>query len=113
MTEEKPTDLFPIRLKTARELRKFSQAELAERARLPPTSIAHFESGSRKPSFDNLRRLADALSVTADYLLARVEELEAFTGTDRLHRHAHNLSGQDLELLANFTELLANRNKKP
>jgi transcriptional regulator with XRE-family HTH domain len=30
---------------------------------------AHFEAGRRKPSFDNVRALAKALKVSADYLL--------------------------------------------
>ena len=51
-----PSEIFKERLKTAREdLRKWSQSELAGRAKLPPSSIAHFEAGSRKPSFDTLR----------------------------------------------------------
>lgn len=112
MNTEKPSELFPARLRAARDLRKFNQAELAERAGLPSTSIAHFEAGSRKPSFDNLRRLADALMVTADYLLGRIDDPEAFGGADKLHRHAQNLSGDDLKLAQEFMELLSNRNKK-
>ncbi len=30
---------------------------------MPPSSIAHFETGTRKPSFDTLRRIANALTV--------------------------------------------------
>lgn len=57
MTDERtPSDLFQERLKAARELRKWSQGELAGKASMPPSSIAHFEAGSRKPSFDTLRR---------------------------------------------------------
>ncbi len=59
--DAKPSDLFADRLKAARLLRGWTQADLAARAGLPPTSIAHFEAGSHKPSFDNLRRLATAL----------------------------------------------------
>lgn len=70
-----PSELFPSRLRTAREqLRHLSQAELAERSGLQASAISHFETGSRKPSFDNLRRLAEALSVTTDYLLGRESE---------------------------------------
>ena len=112
MSKLKPSELFPARLKEARELRQISQTDLAEKAGLPPTSISHFEAGSRKPSFDNLRRLADRLDVTADYLLGRVDEPTAQAGADRLHRHAQNLSAEDMELAENFMKMLESRNKQ-
>jgi transcriptional regulator with XRE-family HTH domain len=112
MSRSQASELFPARLKAARELRQMSQSDLAEKAGLPPTSISHFEAGSRKPSFDNLRRLAEKLNVTADYLLGRVEEPTAMAGADTLHRHAQNLSAADIELAENFMKMLQERNKQ-
>jgi len=57
-----------------RALLGLSQAELGQKAGLQPSAISHFESRRRSPSFDNLRRLADALSVTLDFLLGRESE---------------------------------------
>ena len=112
MSKQKASELFPARLKAARELRQISQSDLAEKAGLPPTSISHFEAGSRKPSFDNLRRLADKLDVTADYLLGRVEDPTGLAaGADKLHRHVQNLSAQDRELAEDFMKILEARNK--
>src|SRR5271154_6470907 len=62
---------FPDLLRKTRENKGLSQSELAHKAGFQPSAISHFESGRRAPSFDNLRRLADALSVTVDYLLGR------------------------------------------
>ena len=62
MTEDTGTPSpFPGRLRETRNLRGLDQAELGELAKIPATSISHFESGNRKPSLDNLRKLADAL----------------------------------------------------
>jgi transcriptional regulator with XRE-family HTH domain len=44
-----PSEIFCARLREARELRDLSQSELAERAKLQPSAISHFESGTRKP----------------------------------------------------------------
>ena len=104
-----PSKLFAERLKAARALRGWTQAELAERAGLPPTSIAHFESGSRKPSFDTLRRLAAALDVSTDYLLGRTDDPAISQSDDPLYRHASKLTGADRELAAEFLEMLATR----
>jgi transcriptional regulator with XRE-family HTH domain len=94
------------RLRAAREMRKLSQAELAAKTGLPPSSIAHFEGGKRKPSFDNLRKLSEALAVTTDYLLGRTDDLEADVNADPLFRHAAKLTDDDRKLVAGFLDLL-------
>ena len=109
--EKAPSDIFKERLRAARDLRGYSQGVLAERAKMPPTSIAHFEAGSRKPSFDTLRRLANALEVTTDYLLGRVEQPELAQAGDPLFRDVGKLSGRDRELAKEFLEMLAKRNE--
>ena len=107
MNETSPDDIFKTRLREARQLRGFSQADLASRAGLPPASMSHFESGPRKPSFDNLKALATALDVTTDYLLGRSASPNASAITEgRLHRDLHKLTTQDLELAKDFVDLL-------
>lgn len=110
--EPSPSELFQERLKAARELRKWSQSELANQAGMPPSSIAHFESGSRKPSFDTLRRLANALEVTTDYLLGRVDDPSLAQAADPLFRDVSKLTGNDRELAKDFLKMLAERKKQ-
>jgi transcriptional regulator with XRE-family HTH domain len=104
-----PSDVFPNRLRTAREYRGLNQGELAQRAGMQPSAISHFETGTRKPSFDNLRLLADTLDVTTDYLLGRVEEFKALAGADRLHRHYESLQGSDRKMADDLIAMLAKR----
>ncbi len=107
------SNFFSGRLKSARELRGWSQAELAERAKLQATAISHFETGTRSPSFDNLKRLADALSVTTDYLMGRSEEPGLSGPTaDQLFRDAEKLTDDDLQTLQKMAGLLAAKNSK-
>ena len=40
---------------------------------MPVSSISHFERGRRKPNWDTLKRLADGLEVSIDYLFGRTE----------------------------------------
>jgi len=110
MTEStRPSGVFPERLRAAREKRRLSQGELADRARFQASAISHFETGTRRPSFDNLRRLADALGVTTDYLLGRVTDAQALAGADKLHRHFDRLSNDDREMAEDFLKLLADK----
>ena len=100
-------------LKSIREEKGLSQSELATKAGLQPSAISHFESGRRSPSFDNLRRLADALNVTIDYLLGRNAQCEAAGPTsDLLFRNFEKLSSEDQEQLTQFAEFLAEKNRK-
>jgi transcriptional regulator with XRE-family HTH domain len=117
MNNASPSEVFPDRLRAARDQRGLSQDDLANRAGLQSSAISHFETGARKPSFHNLRRLADALDVTTDYLLGRVKEIDGLAGSDRLHRHYSRLTAEDRDIADGLMELLAkkthNRARKP
>jgi transcriptional regulator with XRE-family HTH domain len=103
-------DNFSERLRAARELRKLSQSELAEKADLQPSAISHFESGRRSPSFQNLKGLADALQVTTDYLIGRTDEPNLSNAVSlKLFRHADKMSDEDLETLTGIAEVLAKK----
>ena len=52
---------------------KMTQTQLASNANLTPAAISHFESGTRKPSFNTLFSLADALKVPNNVSLPRVK----------------------------------------
>jgi len=106
-----PSEVFPDRLRRAREYRGWSQGELAHKANLQPSAISHFETGARKPSFDNLRLLADTLDVTTDYLLGRVAEFKELAGADRLHRHYDALQDADRRFADELITHLANKAK--
>jgi len=107
----RPSDIFPARLKEARELRGLNQGELAVRAGFQASAISHFETGNRKPSFDNLRRLAQALDVTTDYLLGRVKAVGGTATTDRLYRDIQQLQTSDREFIQEWISRQAARNK--
>jgi transcriptional regulator with XRE-family HTH domain len=101
---------FPDRLREARDKKGLSQSELAAKAGLQPSAVSHFETGRRSPSFDNLKALSEALQVSTDYLLGRVDN-SGLTGTvaSRLFRHAEKMSSDDLDTLTQFAEMLARK----
>lgn len=108
----KPSEIFQERLRTAREFRELNQGELAQRAGLQASAVSHFETGTRKPSFDNLKKLADALRVTTDYLLGRSDDMEgSATSADILHRRYSGLSTEYQEMADEFVKMLADKAK--
>jgi transcriptional regulator with XRE-family HTH domain len=64
---------FRERLREWRIKRGLTQEELARKADVPTISVSHFETGHRFPNVESLRRLAEALGVSTDYLLGRVK----------------------------------------
>src|SRR5688572_19093291 len=102
-----PEKIFKDRIKSARDLRGLSQAQLAEKTGLQVSAISHFETGGRSPSFDNLRKLADALDVTTDYLIGRSGDpkLSAATAAT-VFKHAEKLTAADLKFVQEMVESL-------
>lgn len=103
---------FGGRLRAARERKGLSQSDLASRSGLQPSAVSHFETGRRSPSFENLRALADALGVSADYLVGRQEDVGAAGPVaEQMFRHLSKMSESDQKTLADMARILAERNK--
>ena len=68
------SERFTERMVRARKNLALTQAEVADRAGLQCSAVSLFETGARKPSFENFCRLCDALEVSADYLIGRRSE---------------------------------------
>ncbi len=112
MSGSSPSELFPERLRIARETRELSQAGLAEKAGLQASAISHFETGTRRPSFANLRRIADALQVSTDYLLGRTENMAGGATADVMFRDIGSLSEHDREVIRTLAAQMAARKRK-
>ena len=97
-----PNYIFPERLKKAREVRGLGQPDVARRSGIQASAISHFETGKRKPSFDNLRRLAQALDVTTDFLIGRADEIGSTGTADRLYRNIQQLQTGDREFIEDW-----------
>ncbi len=84
---------FAGRLRTLRKQKNLSQTELGQLACLHYTHVGRFERGTSRPSGDTLKRLADALDVSSDYLL------------DGSTKEAAKARFEDRELLRQFQEI--------
>ncbi len=107
MAFELDSNDFKIRLKEVRKTRKLTQQELAEKTGIPVTSIAHFESGSRKPSLENFYKLIVVLNVSADYILGRSEVMGA-QGIDPIMSTLQKLPDAERSMIEKFIISLAN-----
>lgn len=65
---------FPERLAALRKERGLTQQALAERVGIHVSQVRRYEAGGAQPTLDVLRRLAVALSVSADRLVFDTNE---------------------------------------
>jgi transcriptional regulator with XRE-family HTH domain len=89
----KTLDGFAERLRVLRKQKNLSQTELGHISDLHYTHIGRFERGLARPSGDTLKRLADVLGVSSDYLLEGSTE------------DAAKAKFKDRELLQQFQEV--------
>ena len=102
---------FAERLQKIRRSKHLSQSGLAARIGLQPAAVSHFETGQRKPPFETLMKLADALSVSIDYLCGRDVD-RATTTTGRLLKDFERLSLKDQEVVQEMIQILLSKNPK-
>jgi len=74
MNEQKIKNLFGDHVRELRKANGLSQEELALRADLDRTYIGGVERGERNVSLINICRIAEALSVSPDFLLSNPKE---------------------------------------
>ncbi|MDJ0657037.1 MAG: XRE family transcriptional regulator [Xanthomonadales bacterium] len=71
-------------LTALRKQRQLSQAQLAGLAEIPRSTITHMESGAGNPSLSNLARVASALKLSIEDLLARPRNEIRLLGKDQV-----------------------------
>ena len=65
--------IFSIRLKELRISKGFTHSELGKKVGVSQNTFTNWENGSREPNFKTLRKLANVLETTIDYLLGEEE----------------------------------------
>lgn len=65
---------FQTRLIDVRRSRGLTQKQLAAEINISEVGLQNYEGGRRKPAFEVLIALADALDVSLDYLVGRSDD---------------------------------------
>lgn len=65
---------FKDRLKELREEKGLTQIQLAEELGMSRGTVGNYESGTRKPRFEDFEAIADYFNVELDYLYGRSNE---------------------------------------
>lgn len=92
-------EILSTRLRTLRDQKKLSQAELANSLGCRQEKISSYEIGKASPKLIFLIRMADLLDTSVDYLLGRIGTME-----NRILPEAA-LSSDEVELVDLYREL--------
>ena len=65
---------FAERLKKLRKQVKLTQAQIAEKLNISQQAYASWEHGSKKPTQENLVKIAQVLNVSVDYLVGNSKD---------------------------------------
>jgi len=107
---------FSERLRRLRKEHNLSQTDLGKLVSLHYTHIGRYERGSSYPSADSLKRLADALDVSADYLLeGNIEDAAKADFQDRellkMFQEVEKLPAEDKDLIKKVLDALLTKKK--
>ena len=101
------------RIKQLREGLGYSQTGLAHTAGTTPAAVSQWENGTRKPSFDSLRKIAAPLHTTTDYLLGKeridVAEILANPTAAQILQGFDDLPQNDQDSMLSFYGYLKSR----
>lgn len=62
---------FGNKLRELRTINKISQGQLAYKLDVTPGTVAHWETGRRRPNFEMVNKLSEIFGVTVDYLIGK------------------------------------------
>ena len=104
-------DGFAERLRELRKQKKLSQTELAQRVGLHYNHIGRYERGMSRPSADALKKVAEELGVSSDYLLEGTPDQAAkarFEDRDllRLFQEVQQLDDHDKDVAKTLLDAL-------
>ena len=77
---------FSERLKELRKKANFTQVEVAEKLGISQPAYASWERGVKKPTQENLVKIAQVLNVSVDYLVGNLEESDELDNIELLFR---------------------------
>lgn len=100
-------DKFNENLRAARERRGISQKDMAEHIGVAKSTYSLYESGNREPGVPTIKKIADALNVSADELLG----ISIEPTTLAAHLDANGFTDEQWERIQSFAKFIKQEDK--
>lgn len=97
------------KIKTAREAKGWTQEYLAEVVDLSPTHISVLERGVKPPRTETLVNIANALGVTADYLLMDSLDATSAVASAELENLLSGVTPKERQKILNIVRIMVEK----
>lgn len=94
------------RIRMVRQRKNISQSELARMTGINNKSLSRYELGATIPPADALKAIADALGVSADYLLDEQQTVIKDKVLFKKFEVIQEMQGETKEMVVNFLDLV-------
>lgn len=101
-------EYFYENLKLAREQKGLSQKDVAEKIGVAKSTYSLYESGNREPNVQTIKKIANALDVSADELFG----IDTEPITLAAHFEGDEYTEDELDEIRQFAEFVKNRRKE-
>ena len=98
---------FNENLRHAREQKGLSQKDVAEKIGVANSTYSLYESGNREPNVQTIKKISDALNVSADDLLG----INSEPSTIAAHFEGDEYTEDELDEIRQFAEFVKNKRK--
>ena len=101
------------KIKNVRQQKKMSQNELAEASGVLQKNISRYEQDTSAPSATAIKKIADALEITTDFLLSDDTEEVLIKDKDLLQKFEviQNMGGDTRQVVNTFLDLIIRDHK--
>lgn len=104
-------------IQSLREEKDLNQKELADKINISYSVMNRIESGERPARDEEIRKIADVLEVSTDYLLGRTNIKNLNISPEELttiaaHHDGEEYTDEELEEIERFKEFVKSRRKK-
>lgn len=102
---------FANKIKALRELKKWSQEELARRLQVSRSTIGNYEQGIRKPNYEDLEAIADVFNCPISYLIAGNQPVISQQAMNYALKISNLTTMHQAEVM-NYIDFLENKEKR-
>ena len=96
---------FALRFNDLLKKKKIDQKDFAENTKLSDSSVSSYRTGKSEPQITALKKIADELNVSADYLIGNIDDVKALDPDMRGVCKFTRLSEKSIEELKKLTHL--------
>ncbi len=101
--------MIKLRLRELRQSKQLTQEELSKILKIPRSTYANYENGSREPDNNTISLISDYFNVSVDYLFGKTD-IKKYTEDILAFNSTEGLTEDDLKLVHQMIQNMRDKN---